>query len=220
MWRAAALLALLSAPLMSCAGDDNRFPVVITVSTDDGKPFEGVPVTIGKALAGKTDEKGRLRVPLVGKEGQRFKVSVPTPTGFRAEQGDRPLVLRNLGDIEGGGGRRLPIEHVVRFIPLERQYAVLVRVGVPGLPVETFGTERAVTNSRGVAMFLYRGAPGDELKVRISTASRPELRPQNPSATFMLASRTEAYVVREHFTSTAPLKPVRRLPKPVRIRRL
>ena len=95
----------------------------------------------------------------------------------------------------------------MKFSPLVRQYAVLVRVGVPGLDVETFGTRQAVTNTKGVAMFLYQGAPGDELQVKVNTAEHPELRPQNPTASFLLGPRSEAYVVKEKFNVyKAPVK--------------
>ena len=110
-------------------------------------------------------------------------------------------MLRRLGDIEGGGGHPLPIEHVVKFAPLQRQYAVLVRAGIAGLPVETFGTQQAVTNDKGVAMFLYEGTPGDELQVKLVTDARPDLMPRNPTQSFLLATRSEAYLVKEHFTA-------------------
>jgi len=78
---------------------------------------------------------------------------------------------------------------------------VLVRVGVPGIPVETFGTQQAVTNGKGVAMFLYEGTPGDELQVKLVTDGRPDLLPRNPTESFLLATRSEAYLVKEHFTA-------------------
>jgi hypothetical protein len=136
-----------------------------------------------------------------------MKVTVTTevPRGYKLAAGNSPaLVLRRLTDIEGKKGRLLPVEHVVKFAPLVRQYAVLVRVGVAGLDIETFGTRQAVTNQKGAAMFLYQGAPGDELQVRVNTAAHPELRPQNPTSSFLLGQRSEAYVVREKFTVYKP----------------
>jgi hypothetical protein len=192
---------LVAVPLFAaaCAKPDARFPVVVTALTDEGKPFAGVAVTVG-GLSGHTGPHGQLTLNVRGKEGTKVPVLVEVPKGYRMVSDASALVLRRLTDIEGGHGRVLPVEHVVKLAPLARHYAVLVRVGVPGLPVITFGTEQAVTNGKGVAMFLYEGAPGDELQVKVSTANHPELRPQNPSTTFLLGQHAEAYVFREKFT--------------------
>ncbi len=101
--------------------------------------------------------------------------------------------------MERGAKNFFPVEHIIRLTPTERLYAVLVRAGIPQLPVEARGVQQAVTDASGVAAFLYRGAPGAELKVRLVTSSRPELRPRNPSFSFVLAPHPEAYVVRERF---------------------
>lgn len=202
---AAALIAV--AALSACSEEAGKFPVVISAITDDGKPMPDLMVTIGRSPAGKTDAEGKLKVRVVGKEGQKLTVAVTVPKGYRAATPDSTLVLRRLAGVDDGNGHALPIEHVVKLSPLEREYAVLVRVGVAGLPVLTFGTQQAITNDKGVAMFLYRGAPGDELQVKIDTSAKPDLRPQNPQSNFLLVAKAEAYVVKEKFTVfKAPVK--------------
>jgi hypothetical protein len=199
--RAIFFLALLAA----CADSDGRFPVVISAMSDDGRPFPDVPVTLGHTLAGKTGPDGKLSVNVRGKEGVKVAVSIDVPKGFKlASSAPAGVVLRRLTDVGDGKGHVLPVEHVIKLLPLVRQYAVLVRVGVPGLDIETFGTRQAVTNDKGVAMFLYQGAPGDELQVKVNTADHPELRPQNPTASFLLGQRSEAYVVKEKFGTAKP----------------
>jgi hypothetical protein len=206
--------ALFAVAMLGCTESESRFPVVISTMTDDGRPFPDVPVTLGKAAAGKTGADGRLSVNVRGKEGVKVSVSIDVPKGYRLSPGSPPsLVLRRLTDVaEGSRSHVLPVEHAIKLSPLVRQYAVLVRVGVPGLDVETFGTRQAVTNAQGVAMFLYQGAPGDELQVRVNTAGHPELRPQNPGSTFVLSQRSEAYVVKEKFAVYKA--PVHHTPKP------
>jgi hypothetical protein len=215
MIRRMLLLAMMLQLYPGCSEEEGKFPVVIIASTDDGKPLPDLAVTVGANVSGKTDAQGRLKLRVIGKEGARISVTVATPKGYRPVAAPSPIVLRRLVDIEGGGGRALPIEHAVRFLPLSRQYAVLVRAGVPGIVVETFGTRRAVTNAAGAAMFLYEGAPGDELQVKLDTDGHPELRPQNPQQSFLLATRSEAYLVREHFTVNRPPPPKKRAPKRV-----
>ena len=139
---------------------------------------------------------------VVGKEGARIAVTVATPKGYRAAStSNARWCCAASADIEGGAGHPLPIEHIVKFAPLQRQYAVLVRAGIAGIPVETFGTQQAVTNGKGVAIFLYEGTPGDELQVKLVTDGRPDLMPRNPTQSFLLATRSEAYLVKEHFTA-------------------
>jgi hypothetical protein len=195
---ALAVFVLLAA---GCSEEEGRFPVVITTETDDGQPLADLPVSVGKTAAGKTDAAGKLKLRVVGKEGTRVAITVATPKGYRAVSTASAVVLRRLSDIEGGSGRPLPIEHVVKFAPLQRQYAVLVRAGVAGIAVETFGTKQAVTNDKGVAMFLYEGTPGDELQVKLVTDGHPDLQPKNPMQSFLLATRSEAYLVKEHFAT-------------------
>ena len=198
------LLLLL---LAGCTESEGHFPVVISTTTDDGRPFPDVIITLGKAIAGKTGADGKLSVTVRGKEGNKVLVAAQVPRGYKLSSTANAIVLRRLTDVSDNKGRLLPVEHVVKFAPLVRQYAVLVRVGIPGLDVETFGTRQAVTNGKGVAMFLYQGAPGDELSVKVNTQTHPELRPQNPTASFLLGQRSEAYVVKEKFsTYKAPVK--------------
>ena len=184
-----------------CTDDEARFPVIVTTETDDGQPLPDLPVTVGRTAAGRTDATGKLKMRVVGKEGARIAITVATPKGYRPASTANGVILRRLGDIEGGGGHPLPIEHVVKFAPLQRQYAVLVRAGIPGIPVETFGTQQAVTNGKGVAMFLYEGTPGDELQVKLVTDGHPDLMPHNPTQSFLLATRSEAYLVKERFST-------------------
>jgi hypothetical protein len=192
-----ALVALLAAA--GCTEEESRFPVDVSTMTDDGQPLADLPVTVGKTPAGRTDASGHLKMRVVGREGARVAITIPTPKGYRATSSANAVILRRLGGIEGNG-HPLPIEHVVKFSPLQRQYAVLVRAGISGIPIETFGTQQAITNDKGVAMFLYEGTPGDELQVKLVTDGRPDLMPRSPTQSFLLAPRSEAYLVKEHFT--------------------
>ncbi len=193
-----------------CGGNDAPYAVVIHARSDDGESLPGLAVTLAGTALGRTDAHGDLSVGLRGKEGARVAVVVETPAGYRVKGALPELVLRRLRGIDGA---LLPVEATVALAPLVRQYAVAVRVGVPDLPVETFGTPQTITNSKGVALFLYRGTPGDELQVRIATASHPELRPQNPLTSFVLGDHPDAYVVKEKFAVYKA--PVAKKKKPV-----
>lgn len=202
--------------LCACTTDLTRFPVVVTVATDEGEPMPGLPVAVSGAGSRVTDPQGRVRMRIEGREGTQLTIAVAAPRGYRVDPATTQVVLRRLVRVDGRSRHILPLEQTVRLIPVERKYAILVRAGIAGLPIEAFGLAKGVTNSAGVAMFTYVGTPGDELKVRISTVDHPELRPQNPLSTVVLGAKSDAYVVKEKFAA-----PVRRRPTRIhRIRRL
>ncbi len=214
---AIARVGLFAALLSSCNREQSRFPVEVTVVSDDGEPFAGLPVTLGGQRV-VTDGAGRVRLRVIGKEGAQVPVEIMPPEGFKLPSEARSIILRRIVRMDNHSRRMLPIEHTVRLQPEKRRYAVLVKTSVGGLPVEVFGTERATTNTAGVAMFTYEGRPGDEVKLRIATDSKPELRPQNPQTTFVLGARSDAYIMKERFMLPTP--PKKRKPKPIHIRRL
>lgn len=210
-------LVAVAATGLSCSSE-KPFTVVVQVSSDEGKALAGVRVKFGDGFVSETDEDGRVRRRVLGSEGTRLPVGVELPPGYvHAGSGRDVIVLRNLVGFEGAAQKTLPIEHAIRLVPTTRVYAVLVNVGVPGLPVEAFGQRRAITNRQGVAMFLYEGAPGESLAVRINTSSLPGLKPQHPGRTFQLGTKRQAFVLKESFTSR-PVKIHR--PGPRRVRRL
>jgi hypothetical protein len=208
-----------------CAAPPPRpFAVEVRALTDEDEPLRGIPVAVNGSVAGTTDGAGRLRLSRSEVEGTRLAVQLETPRGYRPAIDPPPLVLRRMSRVIDGVARELPVEHLMRFAPLQREYAVLVDVGTAGLPVEAFGARRAVTNARGVASFLYKGSPGDELAVQVSSDGHDELKPKVVSANFVLASRSEAYLVEGRFEPKPPPPPPRRVPqkrvRPVVPRRL
>jgi hypothetical protein len=214
------LLTLAIALQLAACQKPKAFPVVVSALTDDGQPLRGVPITIGQSFVGMTDDTGQLRTRLEGQEGAHVAVEAEVPSGYKRVPSNQALVLRRMTRSEGGMKHMLPVEFTLRFAPLKRRYLVLVHSDVASVPVEAFGIERAVTNSRGMAMFVYEGTPGNELKVRLGTGERPELRPQNPQFSFVLGRKSEAYVVRQVFAVQKPPPKRKPVKKPIHIRRL
>lgn len=183
------------------------FTVEVRALTDEDQPLDGVLVALDGKTVGTTDENGRLRLLRHEQEGTSLSVAVAVPRGYRLVDEMAPLVLRRLSRVSDGVAHELPIESVVRLSPLQRQYAVLVDVGVPDLAVEAFGARRAVTNSHGVASFLYTGSPGDELAVQVTSDGHDELNPKVVNASFVLGSHSEAYLVQGSFEPRPPAPP-------------
>lgn len=175
------------------------FDVEVKVITDENEPVAGAAVNIGTRAMGASDARGRLLLHLPLAEGAHVALNVEAPQGYKTIDEARPLVLHRISRLVDGAAQEVPMEYVVRFASQQRRYAVLVDVGQAGLAVEAFGARQAVTNSRGVASFVYSGTPGDELAVRVSSEGRPDLQPRVVTGSFVLAPRSEAYLVQGRF---------------------
>jgi len=187
--------------LMTACSKPPPFAVLITTVDEQGHPLAAVPVRIG-AQQLSSDADGHAQALILGEEGTRIPLTLSAPEGYRLTGGNDGIVLRRIY-APGGGGSLLPVERTVRFESLLRNYAVLIDGGVAGLPVQTYGNRRAVTNKLGIAGFLYQGMPGDELRVELDT-SGTRLRPANPSTTFVLPEHADAFVWHEQFERPAP----------------
>ena len=189
------------AALVGCAQPPppRPFDVEVKVIPDENEPVPGAPVSAGTHAFGASDARGRLLLHLPLAEGAHVALNVEPPQGYKTIDEARPLVLHRISRMVDGAMQEVPMEYVVRFASVQRRYAVLVDVGQAGLTVEAFGAKQAVTNARGVASFVYRGTPGDELAVRISSDGRPELQPKVVTGSFVLAPRSEAYLVQGRF---------------------
>ena len=192
---------LLVIGLLGCSVERDRYPVHVQVMVDDGNALSGVSVELDGERC-QTHSDGRCSFSVRGAEGSRRTTQIEVPSGYRL-LGSGELSLRR---IEDSKGHPLPLEQRLTLTPTERDYVVLVRTGVPNLAIETFGIERARTNAFGVAAFVYHGVAGDELQVRVSTAGRHELRPQNPVSTLVLSATPEAYLVKQHFSRSHTIK--------------
>lgn len=213
---AAAALALATG---GCAKPQPMFNVIINTVDDTGKALAGVALDVD-GRPHKSDLDGRVRLMVHGDEGTKLTVKVTPAKGWKLTAPFDGVVLLYMIDLAGHRDRTLPIESTVHLEPIVRRYAVLVDAGVAGLPVETFGQQRTMTNSRGVAVFLYDGVPGDELRVSLNTTGSP-FKPPNPSTTFMLSPHPDVYVFKEHFETPPPPKAAaRRRSKIMRIQKL
>ena len=131
-----------------CVPPQPMFNVVLSFVDDIGKPMPGVPLEIaGKAR--QSDPDGRVRLTVRGDEGTKLSAKVMAPKGWKLSAPFDGVVLRYMIDLAGHRDRTLPIESTVKLEPVVRRYAVLVDAGVAGLPVEVFGQQRTITNSRG-----------------------------------------------------------------------
>jgi len=208
--RTAFLSIAFSLALAACTErPPEPFALRVEASTDEGAPVAAAGVTVDGKLVGRTDAEGLLSLQLPASyEGRRLTVEVQPPEGLKPVQARRELrVERILTRAQGSTERRTaPLEVRALFAPTQRRYALMVDVGVPDLPIELFGVEKARTNAEGVALLLAPGVPGDTIDVRVDAGARPKLRPRAIRQTFTLPDHAEAFVLAGAFTEVQPPK--------------
>lgn len=201
---AASTLALVLAGCTQ-APPPRPFDVQVRAITDENEPLAGVAVQVEGQNVGITDAAGQVTLRRGEPEGTHLNVVLQAPKGYRQLDDAKPLVLHRINRTVDGTVREVPVEHVARFAAAQRKYAVLVDVGAPNLPVEAFGVRQAVTNSHGVASFTYTGSPGDELAITVSSEGHKELKANVVAQNFVLAPRSEAYLVEGRFEAAPPV---------------
>jgi hypothetical protein len=184
------------------------FKLLVAASSDEGIPFEGLPVLIEGKSVGRTDGEGELSVDLPGeRDGTRVAVEVQPPDGFKPIRASGTILVGRIVRTTNNGTLAVPLEFRALFGSKVRHYALLVDVGTPGLPIHVFGVERARTNGAGVALMLLPGTPGDTLEVRVSAAGK-KLLPAHLDGSYKLEDHADAFVLKGKFTApyVAPKK--------------
>jgi len=205
--------AMLLLLLMGCRAEPpERFWVSVSAITDEGDALGGLAVKVDGISAARTDANGSALLEVPGPRGRRVRVSVETPQGHRALSDGRLLVLERLKRTGGGDE---PLQLQARFAPRTRKAVVIVDVGRPGLPVQIFGQERALTDANGIAMVLTSGAPEDHVEVRVSNGGT-RLSPPQITKTFTFPDRPEAFVLAGTFADPPKPRP-KPLPRPKRL---
>jgi hypothetical protein len=180
---------------------EQPFQLIVRVTDDTNAPMAGIPVLMGKTRLGVTDAAGTLERKLDSPEGSTVLLSVESPKLYKPVTPAK-VVLRRLAGLSGQGS--VPIEQTLVLEPREHKYAILLKTGIPNLPVRAFGKQTAITDESGAAMFLHQGEPGEELKIEIDTTRRKELQPQNPTTTVVLPPRSDAQLVEQKFHVPPP----------------
>ena len=128
-----------------CKVPPSPFVVEVRAMTDEGDPVGGMRLTIGTKQC-NTNPKGFCSVSLQALEGTRIKIKEEVPKGYTKISTKDTVTLQRMNDIKQQD-RQLPIEHSILLSPTARRYAILVDAQLPNLSIETFGAQRAVTNS-------------------------------------------------------------------------
>lgn len=219
------LLSLCSG-LTSCErAEAPVFHVELGVRADFDEPVPGARLWVAGEAAGESDAAGRLALMLRGHEGDRLKLRLECPSGFRAEPEQSLLILRDVRPLNGRDGHESrALTQALRCKPTQRQAVVLVHVaGAERVPVRVDGAPASTTNAHGFAHVYVSRDPGARLEVMLDTSAQRELMPQNPRRTFEIADADALFVFDQSFRSHPPHLPRARPappppPLPVRLR--
>lgn len=196
--RCAALL--LGCLELSCSPPPN-FPVEVTATTEEGRPFPGLRVRINGRDRGVTPVSGTLVTNEEGKLGGKLKLEFEPPANYIATPKEDTLSLLRQVDTTG---RRIPLQASVKVQSQQVEYAVLVKTGIPNLPVKLNGEMRTRTNACGVALVMLVDQPGAQPTLMLSTDDWPHITPQNPTQRFPLGSASDVYMWEPTLTQRTP----------------
>ena len=196
---------------------DTAYTVRVRVTSDPGEGLAGVALLHGETLLGSTGPDGSARLQLAGREGDRVEIRARCPATHRTPAA-APVVLRSYVDHSAP-------ELEIRCAPRKRRLAVVV-VAKNGsdLPLRHRGVELARTDADGVAHFVLESEPGDAFEVTLDTSLRSDLRPQNPYARFVIATRDSAQLFDPELRGVPKPRPrprpqpTEQIDRPVRIR--
>jgi hypothetical protein len=182
-----------------------RFRALVRVESDPGVAQPGATVLRDGVKIGTTDESGRTQVTLDGTAGELIDVQVRCPDELKPPP---PLQIRLRDTVDG----KVP-EHAVACPPRVRNVVVAVRAGSGvDLPLIYLGRPIARTDAFGIAHALVKAIPGEALDLTLDTSNSPRLRPQNPSAQYIVKEQDEVFILDQKFAEEKPPRVVVRKP--------
>jgi len=167
---------------------------------DPGQPLGGVELRLRGIPVGTTDELGVASFAVDGDEGEAFELAVRCPSGHQSPTKPIALVTRRFA------AAGLVAEYDVRCPATSRTVVVAV-TGEKGrrLPILQLGREVGRTDTSGVATVLLRTGPFEPVDLTLDTSGpeNADLRPQNPTATFLVNDRDVVFAFDPHLTTAA-----------------
>ncbi len=161
------------------------FEVMVRVESDPGVPLPGAAIERNGKSITATGADGRAKLTLNGNEGESYDFLVRCPPDFQSPTKPISIILRHVSD------NRLP-EYPAACPPTVRKVVVAVRAeNGPFLPVIFLGKQVGQTDASGAAHVLLAMRPGDSFELALDTSRFERLRPQRPSATFVVKPRDD-----------------------------
>lgn len=193
-----ALLAAWLLALPTCSAQPAPpFEIVVRVESDSDKPIKGAAITHDGKKVGVSGVDGVAVLRLRGEEGESFHFMVQCPQDFDSPTKPIQVVLRKVVE-----SSKKP-EYEAVCTPSTRNVVVAVRAeNGADVPVMHLGKEVGRTDESGAAHILLRLKPNETFELQLETSDKAfdRLRPQNPSATFIVKQQDEVFAFDQKFT--------------------
>ena len=173
---------------------ESTFVVTITAQRSATEPLGGVKLLDGnKKLLGTTDASGKVTLRLTGAEGDTAEITVKCPDAYASPEKPTVVGLRHLA-----AGSPQPT-FSVDCQALVHTVVVGIRTeNGPNLPVVRLDQVVGQTNAFGAAHLLVEASTGEQITFLLETPKN--LRPQNPTLTFVASDRDEMVLLEQKFT--------------------
>ncbi|HEX9294673.1 MAG TPA: hypothetical protein VF881_02530 [Polyangiaceae bacterium] len=179
------------------------YQFAIRVTGDPSRPLAGAVISHDRVEVGRTKDNGTVVLAIQGHEGETLPLEIVCPSGFKSPTEPLAVRLRRLSD------PTQRTEYDVSCPPTTRKIVVAVRANNgKNLPVIYLGQEVARTDSSGAAHVELEAAPDDTIELTLGTDEKgnERLKPQNPSAKFLVKNQDDMFV----FTTDFVIEPEKR----------
>ena len=180
------------------------YQLAIRVTGDPGKPLVGAVVSRDRVEVARTGPDGVAPFDLEGTEGDTIAMDVACPQGYKSPSGAVQVRLRRLSD------SKQRTEYDVSCPPNIRKVVIAVRATKgKNLPVIYLGQEVARTDASGAAHVELDASPDDTVELTLATNEKgnERLKPQNPSAKFIVKNQDEVFVFSTDFVLDSDKRP-------------
>lgn len=168
--------------------------IILRINGDPGQPIPGATVQYNGKKVSESGADGAAPLKLNGKDGEIYDLMVACPEGFLSPTKPLSVTLRRLAD-----PTKKP-EYDVACPPTTRTVVVAVRAdNGPNLPVMYLGREVARTDGAGAAHVMFKLKADESFNLVLGTESNDRLRPQNPTASFVVHDRDEVFTFDQKF---------------------
>jgi hypothetical protein len=168
--------------------------IIIRIAGDPGQPLQGATVQFNGKKVSESDAEGVAMLKLNGKDGETYDLLIRCPEGFLSPSKPLSVMVKRLADTD-----KKP-EYDVSCPPTTRTVVVAVRTeNGPNLPVLYLGREMARTDGAGAAHVMLKLKPDESFNLVLGTDGNERLRPQNPTASFIVRDHDDVFTFDQKF---------------------
>ncbi|MFT3774277.1 MAG: hypothetical protein QM820_53625 [Minicystis sp.] len=168
--------------------------ILLRIAGDPGQPIKGATVQYNGKKVSESNADGVAQLKLNGKDGETYDLTITCPEGFQSPTKPLSVMLKRLADTS-----KKP-EYDISCPPTTRTVVVAVRAdNGPNLPVMYLGREVARTDGAGAAHVMFKLKADEGFNLVLGTEGNDRLRPQNPTASFVVRDRDDVFTFDQKF---------------------